>query len=103
MDEPQHLFEMLTDFATARGAKNIKALPGCWEHAWEHGGNKWLVAVHAGPGKRKTSQGDAIDPFVYFIACNGWPAAIVDMAGWTVAAGSVINEAALRAALEEAP
>lgn len=94
-----HLYELLVDFCTRHGAKSIKDLPGCWEREWKHGGNRWLVAVHAGPGKRTTKKGAEIEPGTFWIECNGLPAGMVDLRGWTIVAGTRINEKALRAAL----
>ena len=96
----KHLFVVLVDFAFHLGARSINELPDCWEHRWRHAGNEWLVAIHAGTEPRKTSTGAQVPAGAFWIECNGWPAGIVDMAGWTIAAGSVINEEALRAALE---
>lgn len=98
----RHLFEVLVDFAYSLGGRSIKDLPGCWEHRWMHDRKEWLVATHAGEGPRKTSTGAEIGPGLFFVECNGWPAGIVEMNGWTIAAGSVINEAAFRAAVAAA-
>ncbi len=99
MSETFHLFEALVDFASQRGAKDLKNLDGCWEQRWQHAGNEWFVAIHGNSSPRKCSTGAEIPALTFWVECNGWPAGIVDMFGWALAAGSVINEDAFRAAL----
>jgi hypothetical protein len=99
VSEQQHLFQALLDFALALGAKSIKDLPGCWERSWRHDNKDWVVAIHGSTEPRKCSTGAEIPPYTFYVECNGWPAGLVDPTGWTIAAGSCINETALRSAI----
>lgn len=98
-DSP-HLMLVIADWSMARGAKSIKDLPGCWESAIDE---HWWLAINGHKTPTRCSRGAEVPPFSAWLEFNGWPAGVVDGAGWCVAAGSIANESALRAALGGPP
>ena len=99
------MMEAILAFAEARGAKNLRSLPGCWvERVDEH----WTIAANGHKEGRACSPADCmggvvIPPFHFAVWFHGWLAGLFDPArGGAFAAGSAANEEEFKAALRAA-
>jgi len=99
------MMEAILAFAEARGAKNLRSLPGCWvERVDEH----WTIAANGHKEPRECwpifdCMRVVIPPFHFAVWFNGWLAGVLDPAtGGVFAAGSAANEEEFKAALKAA-
>lgn len=92
-------FVLISKLAEALKVKNIKQLPGCWEHAIDE---QWFIAVNGHQVSSRTSGGVDVAPFNCYVEFNGWPAAYFGLDGGSMAAGAAANQESFIAALKAA-
>lgn len=73
----------------ALDVRNIKDLPGCWEHTID---DQWFVAINSQRVDTACSTGIPIPPFCLYVEFNGWPAGLLSFAdSGEFAAGEAAN------------
>jgi hypothetical protein len=92
-------FILVGELAYRRGARNIRARPGCHKVEVD---DEWTVHVNAHAESAEMEAGLTVPPLSMFVEYNGWPAGLIDSGGGIVAAGTSANEDKLCAALEAA-
>lgn len=73
-------FVAIVGWATSLGAKNLKDLPGCWEHDL----GEYRIAINGHPEETECSYGPSLAPFSAYVECNGWPFAAFGAYGGTI-------------------
>jgi len=92
-------FLKICELGHALGMRNIKDLPGCWEHQVD---DHWWIATNAHRESIRCSKDIEVPSCSTYIEFNGWPAGIITPAGGQIAAGEAANEDAFLAALDGA-
>ena len=77
-----------------QGYEKLSVYPGVLKM---HVDDRWTVKCHAQHGQ----QVDGLDPFLFYVEFNGWPAGIISVNGGIIAAGAIANEDALCKAVRE--
>lgn len=93
------VFARVCELASARGARGINHLPGCWEHQVDE---QWHVSLNGADEPRKSESGVDVPSFHVYVTFNGWPAGFVNLRDGCIAAGEAANEDELLAALKKA-
>lgn len=93
------VFGTVVEFAYALGARDLKALPGCWESEVD---DHWWVAINGHDTPTKCSHGAEVEPCGVYIEFNGFPAGSCNAAGGILAFGDVANEETFCEAVEKA-
>jgi hypothetical protein len=92
-------FALIAQLADARGIRNLKDRPGCWEVELPDG---WYFAVN-GHGRDTTcSKGAAVPPYNAYVEWQGTPCAFINPHGGPFLGGDLGAEAfcdALQAAI----
>ena len=85
-------FGTIAELAAALGVRNIKDLPGCWEHRVD---DLWWFAINAHAGPVKCSGGILapleVPPGHCYLEYNGWPAGCFTPWGGEIAAGEAFS------------
>lgn len=90
--EQKHIAELLAEYVSFLGVKNISQLPGLWEHNIDE---TWSIKCNG-----HTEAVDNVPPLSWSLSFNGWPAGIISVLGdGVICAGSEGNEDNLRAAI----
>lgn len=97
--ELSEAFMELVKLTRVLGVKNIKELPGCWEHQIDV---QWWVAVNGHDAATKCSKGVEIGAYQAYVEFNGWPAGSFSPLGGVIAAGGAANEKTFIAAVRAA-
>jgi hypothetical protein len=99
MHRVSEAFAAILALANAMGARNINALPACWEVQLD---DEWHIAVNGHDAPMRDSTGFDVPPYHVSVHYNGFPAGVFGVAGGIIAAGDVANETTLIAAVEAA-